>query len=280
MGTTPIILKVARAEVGCDLHTFLVRRMRLTGRAAKRLLDDHSVFVNNRRTWMGRHPLAAGDRVEVQEPPGAAVSGPAEAPLLYQDDHFVIVDKPSGQLANGPASLETALRRRAGLERLAAVHRLDRDTSGCMLFARHEKARLAAVGLFESLAVRKTYLAIATGRVPAALREIREPIDGEPALTRLRILRATHEATLLSIALQTGRTHQIRKHLASAGHPLVGDRVYATGETASETIRRAGRQMLHAQRLAFDHPFGKGRVEVASEPPADFRRCLKALNLG
>ncbi len=273
------MLKVAGGEHGNTLQDFLCQRLGLSRKQSKRLLDDRVVFVNHQRVWMAKHPLNAGDIVEARKP--ARQSRQLEKPLLilHEDDDYLIIDKPAGMLANGPGSAESRLQEHFKNTALEAVHRLDRDTSGCFLLAKNRAAFEAMVKVFQERAVSKTYIAIARGYVPPTLRTIRSPIEHQEAVTHLRVLRSNNIATLLQLDLETGRTHQIRRHLSSAGHPLVGDKQYETRAVDRDELRRAPRQMLHAEKLAFKHPRTGALLEAETAAPNDFKAMQRALGL-
>lgn len=273
------ILSVAPAENGMPLIDFLAARLALSKNNAKGLLDAHAVFVNDRRVWMAKHALRPGDRVEVHFPhqqPERARTAPA---VLYQDDDYVVAGKPAGVLSNGPDSLESELRAALRVPALEAVHRLDRDTSGCLLFAKNPAARDAAVRLFRDGRITKLYHALVLGRVSQNVREIKAPVDGQPALTRVMVLSSNPVASHVKLRLETGRTHQIRKHMAAIRHPVLGDRSYATRAQPHPLLRGIPRQMLHAAGLTFRHPRTGEVVRVQSPLPRDFRACRRKLGL-
>ena len=279
MSVRTTTFSVSGAQHGMPLQEFLIRRFSLSGNKAKALLDERQVFVNGRRIWMARHPLAVGDKVEVHRPivPAGRPAAPAELEVLWSDDQYVIVNKPAGILTEGRDGAEG---RAATDGRLWAVHRLDRDTSGCLLLTRQPEGREAMIPLFVARAVDKLYHVVVTGRFPPHLNLIDAPVDQQPAVTHLRIIRRGLLASLLEVRIETGRTHQIRKHVAGCGHPVVGDREYAaTGETPPE-LRLVPRQLLHASRLGFAHPQTGQRVQVEAPWPADFRRWVKQFQLG
>jgi len=266
------------AEAGTPLDMFLARRLKISRKQAKRLLDERLVFVNRRRIWMARHPLEPGDEVEI--PAFAAPEAREVAiPSLYRDDDYLVVNKPAGFPSNGADSVEERLRKDLRLPALEAVHRLDRDTTGCLWFALHAAARATATALFREKAVTKTYHAIVAGRVPADGITITEPLDGLPAVTRVKLLSGARAASHVKILIETGRTHQIRKHMASVRHPVLGDRSYLTREIEEPQLREVPRQMLHASGLAFPHPKTGQTVRVKAPLPADFKRVLRTLEL-
>jgi RluA family pseudouridine synthase len=272
-------VSVSAVEAGATLLEFLARHARLSRKGAKRLLDDRLVFVNRRRIWMARHALERGDRVEF--PAGGAAPTPAAPPAVrYRDDAYLVVDKPPGLLSTGPDSAESRLREALGIPGLQAVHRLDRDTSGCLLLARDEPAARAAIAAFEAGHVEKVYLALAIGRFPPHVRRIAAPVDNLEAETTVRIAHAGASATLLECRPRTGRTHQIRIHLARAGHPVAGENRYHTGELARDELRRVRRQMLHAWRIKLPHPLHEGAtIAAGAKPPEDFVAACRAAGI-
>ncbi len=274
------LLIVRQPERGTTLQDFLARRLGVSRNQAKRLLDDRGVFVNRRRVWMARHELRTGDEVEV--PPPAAVESRAAArprPLrvLLEEDDYLVVDKPAGILSTGADSVEERLR--SIHPEILTVHRLDRDTTGCLLFARTPEMQAALEKEFEERRVEKTYLAIAIGLFPPHLTRVERPIGGLTALTEFKVLRRNPTASYIEAKPRTGRTHQIRAHLQYAGFPLAGDRAYLSRAVEDDWLRHAPRQMLHAWRLNWKHPVTGAIKRVQAPLPQDFRHALVALRL-
>jgi 23S rRNA pseudouridine1911/1915/1917 synthase len=265
-------------ETGITLQQFLAAHLRLSKGKAKDLLDRRVVFVNGRRVWMARHALRAGDKVEIQ-PLLESASAKFAPRILFEDAALIVADKPAGLLTNGKDSLEECLRTRQRLPALAAVHRLDNETSGCLLLAKNQSAREALVALFGQREVTKVYHAIAAGRVRADIHEIRAPVDGEPALTRLELLDACPQASHLKLNIETGRTHQIRKHLLAIRHPVLGDKQYGGRFQPAGMQAEIPRQMLHSAVLAFTHPLTGVAVRCVAHLPQDFRACLRRFHL-
>lgn len=266
---------------GTELLDHLAEHLGLSRRAAKSLLDDRLVFVNGRRIWMAKHLLQTRDAVEVL----AAALAPkpetaAPVRILLDDPLFLVADKPPRLLTTGEKSLETRLRDQLGLSALRAVHRLDKDTSGCVLFAKDEVTRRALVAQFEEGRVRKLYHALVAGNLPEPQMEIRRPVDHLPAVSHVRQVSAQARpprCAHATVAIETGRTHQIRIHLQHIGHPVLGDRQYFSARSAE--FIEVSRQMLHASELRFAHP-ATGKPIVAAAPlPRDFRDWLRQLKL-
>jgi RluA family pseudouridine synthase len=207
---------------------------------------------------------------------------PSPLPILHQDERLLVVAKPAGLLsvadpARGGRGIAEVLREQG----IAAVpvHRLDLDVSGALLLARDEQARTVLEALFRERALTKTYWAMAQGRYQESQGVYRWPIaeegaharvapHGRPAETRWRVIARHPASTEVEVDLVTGRRNQIRVHFAEGRHPLVGERKYARGR--DQRVRfRSRRVALHAWRLAFEHPFGGGRVEVEAPLPDD-----------
>lgn len=203
-------------------------------------------------------------------------------PILFEDDDILVVDKPPGLLsvtASGEkgASLPEALAKQG--KTVIPVHRLDRDVSGCVLLARTEAAREALEAMFRDRMLKKTYWALAQGRVEPAVGLLHFPILedgptarvsalGKRAETRYRTIAALRACTELEIDLVTGRKNQIRVHFAHAGFPLVGERKYARGKDSPVRIK-SRRVALHAWRLAFAHPITGATVAIEAPLPED-----------
>jgi 23S rRNA pseudouridine1911/1915/1917 synthase len=277
---------VSKVEAGQPLQVFLAAKLSLSKRAAKNLLDERVVWVNRRCVWMAHHALRLGDTVEL---PGASLpkNGPSAAALapkirvLVEDDAYLVADKPSGMLSVGEGGAEERLREQTGLAGLQAVHRLDRDTTGCLLLAKTPAAFDAAVALFKTRRVSKVYQAIVYGRYERAVSTVDQELDGERAVSRIQREAVSKDASFLKVKIETGRTHQIRRHLASLRHPVLGDREHGYKSARDPRLLTVPRQMLHASSLELPHPLAPGKTLKAHSPlPADFRRCLKLFDMG
>ena len=255
--------------------------------------------------------LKGGERVEVSvPPPQPAVPEPEDLPLtvLHEDRDLLILDKPAGLVVHPAAghargTLVNALLHHVsglsgvgGVLRPGIVHRLDKETSGCLVVAKNDAALRALQRAFQARTVEKTYLALVHGHPPAAGRldtlHARHPRDrkrftgrtrtGKPAVTTWRVRTLLHGAAVLEVGLETGRTHQIRVHLSELGHPLLGDALYGGARKGDARVKavqtRLGRQGLHAWKLSFPHPRTGKPVRCEAPVPADIREAIEALS--
>ena len=271
-------MTVAASEEGETVQAFLARRLGISRRAAKNLMDDRQVWVNRQLVWMAHHVVRRGDVLQTAAVE-AVPAKPQHIRVLVEDTNYFFVDKPAGILAVGPDSAEDRLRAQLSAPSLRVVHRLDRDTSGCLMVARDTAAFDAAVAVFKTRRVLKVYHAICVGQIERRSSTIREAIDNEPAVTHLTTLAANRDATYLALRIETGRTHQIRRHLAGIRHPVMGDHQYGLKSAHDPRVQQVARQMLHATDIELPHPIRPGNLRAHSPLPADFRRCLRLFGL-
>lgn len=280
----------------------------LTRSEAAGLVAAGAVLVGGRPVTRGSRRVSRGEVVEVTTTP-AAPAGPAPDPaiplqVVHEDRWLVVVDKPAGLVVHPGAghpsgTLVNALLARypemAGVGEAARpgiVHRLDKGTSGLLMAARTAEAHAALVSLLAQRRIRRSYLALVAGLMEADRgvvdapvgRSVRQPTrmavtpGGRGARTHYSVVRRYPPVhTLIECALETGRTHQIRVHLAAIGHPVTGDRAYARRTAAPSPLARP---FLHAHRLAFEHPDGSGPLEASSPLPPDLAALLDALDAG
>ncbi|MEI7851587.1 MAG: RluA family pseudouridine synthase [Kiritimatiellales bacterium] len=269
--------QVTPHEDGLPLVDVLADRLRCSKKQARVLLDARQVFVNGQRVWMAKHTLKLKDVIETVRP--EAKSHKIE--ILKRAGDLFIVNKPSGMVTNGSdRSLEVRLQHELKNPQICAVHRLDRDTSGCVMFAANAAAKEQMIPLFKEEKIVKIYRAIAIGRVSDSLKTITRDIDGESATTLVSVLDRNRDASYLELRIHTGRTHQIRKHLAAMRHPVLGDKEYAGEQRGNPIFRAVPRQMLHACRLILPNPQeGESALRVSAPVPEDFQAILNTLKL-
>jgi len=292
-------LTAGSEDAGLRLDAFLAARGAAQSRAAaQRLIERGAVRVDGEQRPKN-HRIAEGERVGVAAP---AAEPPASAPdrvrfeIVYEDEHLLVVDKPAGVVTHpapghhDPTLAEALAPLAAGgehPERAGIVHRLDRDTSGLLVVARSDEAHAALQKMMKAREVTREYTALVEGHPDAESGTIDAPIGRDrgnrtvmstrtdrarSAVTHFRVLERLPRTSLLRLRLETGRTHQIRAHLAAIDHPVVGDPQYGGRESG----RRLGltRQFLHASKVMFRHPFSGELVACESKPPAELSHAL------
>jgi 23S rRNA pseudouridine1911/1915/1917 synthase len=258
-------------------------------------LDSHSAKPKQ-KIW-------GGEQIEIHSQPGP--SDTAHRPerialdIVYEDDDVLVINKPAGLVVhpgsgNWKGTLLNALLHHspqlAAIPRAGIVHRLDKDTSGLLVVAKTLRAQTELVRQLQARTVKREYLALVHGAVRSdgevSARVGRDPRNrtrmavvpaGRSALTRYKVAKRFAHASLLECSLDTGRTHQIRVHMQSLGHPLVGDPIYRGGRRGEVEHARLKRQALHAARLEFSHPVSGARRRFAAPLPEDFRALLDSL---
>ncbi len=305
------ILTIERSLPNERLDTFLRSRFPAVSRGAiQRLIEEGHIRVNG-HTVKPTHTPRAGDRVEVEWPEAKPAEAQPEAMrlnVLFEDDALLVLNKPAGMVVHpGAGHLEHTvvnallhhcagqLSGIGGVARPGIVHRLDKDTSGCLVVAKNDETHVALASQFASRKVRKVYHAIVCGELQRDRGDIRAAIARHPshrkrmavaedagreARTTYQVLERLRATTLVEASLHTGRTHQIRVHFQFLGYPLAGDLTY--GQRQNRRLEElvgfaAPRVMLHAFELAFIHPRTARQLAFQAERPADFDDYLKAL---
>lgn len=311
----PFSIVVSEKDQGKRLDQFLAdTHLNLSRSQAKKWIEGGIIFLNDKSPKPSVH-LKMEDKISGTFPQPKSLSlkpEPLPLTILYEDSSLILIDKPSGMvvhpaLGNPSGTLVNALLYHCkdlaginGVLRPGIVHRLDKDTSGVMVVAKDDEAYSQLSRQFKNRIVEKVYVAIAYGSfeqneglIDSAIG--RHPIErkrmstktkkGRPALTRWKVIERLNNITLLEIYPQTGRTHQIRVHLSSVGHPILGDPLYGRkGRPGSmhdpvlkKGVMRMNRQALHAHRLTFDHPRTGKRVQFVSPIPQDMQEVLEYL---
>lgn len=301
---TPIELIVSQDDAKLRLDQLLARRLPQYSRSRlQQLIRSGFVRLNNAST-RPRQIVRAGDKIDVREPPVEQIEiQPQRIPLniLFEDDDLIVINKPAGltvhpgagqrehTLVNALLSHCTTLSGIGGKERPGIVHRLDRETSGCLVVAKNDLAHRELSRQFADRNVEKLYLALVAGKVrkPAGVIEERigrHPVHrqrmsvttkrGRTAKTEFRVLHSTGDASLVECRLHSGRTHQVRVHLHHLGHAVLGDKVYAP-----RVARNFPRQMLHAWKLGFRHPRTGEWKNFQASVPDDFKEAFAKTGL-
>jgi 23S rRNA pseudouridine955/2504/2580 synthase len=292
-------LEVGEEAAAQRIDNFLLRHLKGVPKShVYRVLRSGEVRVNSGRV-KPEYRLQPGDRVRV--PPirtasKAAPAKPLEFPIVYEDPALLVVDKPAGVAVHGGSGvsfgvIEALRAARPQAKMLELAHRLDRDTSGLLIVAKKRSALVELHRMLRDGEVDKIYLAVAKGALES--RTLSHPLHkyvnakgerrvsvkegGKTAETRVTRLKASAQFSFLEIRLLTGRTHQIRVHLAHAGHPVLGDDKYGDFELNHRLQKQGVRRLfLHASRLAFAHPLSRERIDLKSPLPAEMKKFVDA----
>ena len=284
----------------------------LSWRQIRDAVEKGQVTVDGRVERDPGLDVYAGAAIELDRNRPAQSRARASFDILHEDDEIIVLNKPAGVLSipsspEAGSSEDTILRRvreymqfKLGHKTyVGMLHRLDRDTSGSLAVALSKDAHAAGRELFKHHRFERHYLAIVRGipdppqgtieaRISSGYRDgrrklIDDPDKGLEAATDYRVRERLKNAALLELRLHTGRQHQIRLHLEKLGHPLIGERVYSGGDTASPKSQAPGvsatRNMLHAWTLEFPHPLTGAQISVEADPPADFQKTLARLRI-
>ena len=299
-------LTIEADEAGQRIDNYLLRRFKHLPRSrVYNLLRRGEIRINRRRT-RPIYKLVAGDEVRVPPKLDETVATVAPVPdhlmerlrraVVFESRELLVVNKPAGVAVHGGSGLSFGviemLRKMRPDERfLELVHRLDRETSGCLVVARKRSTLRSLHELWRNGDVKKSYLALVSGRwqggkVDFALRKIERSgarvviVDpqGKPSLSFFKPLGSSGDNTLMRVDIKTGRTHQIRVHAASSGHPIVGDQRYGEAQRGEKLNNNTQGLCLHAESLEFRLPGETQPMRFVAPPPADFQRIIDALD--
>ena len=300
----PIEFIVTENDAKLRLDQFLAKRLPEYSRSRIQQLIRSGFVRLNEETTRPRHIVRRGDKIDLIEPPVEKIDvRPEPIPLdvLFEDDDLIVINKPAGltvhpgagqrehTLVNALLSHCATLSGIGGKERPGIVHRLDKETSGCLVVAKNDNAHRELSKQFATRTVEKIYLALVAGKLRKAAGVIEEKIGRHPvhrqrmrvtslrgrtAKTEYRVIRSSDQASLIECRLHSGRTHQIRVHLHHVGHSVLGDKVYAP-----RFAKASPRQMLHAWKLGFRHPRTSEWRNFEAPLPADFAQAISAIGL-
>ena len=300
----PIEFVVTENDAKLRLDQFLAKRFPEYSRSRLQQLIRGGFVRLNEQTTRPRHIVRCGDKIDLTEPPVEKIDvrpEPIPLEILFEDDDLIVIDKPAGltvhpgagqrehTLVNALLDHCATLSGIGGKERPGIVHRLDKETSGCLVVAKNDVAHRELSKQFAARTVEKIYLALVAGKLRKAAGVIEEKIGRHPvrrqrmqvtslrgrtAKTEYRVIRSSDEASLIECRLHSGRTHQIRVHLHHLGHAVLGDKVYA-----GRVAKNFPRQILHAWKLGFHHPRTGAWRNFEAPLPKDFNQAIRAVGL-
>ena len=302
-GSREIELRVAAERARLRLDRFLALELPEFSRSRLQALINDGFVSRNGKQPRAKENVAAGDVIHVRVPAAEKIDAAPEAiplQILFEDDDLLVLDKAAGMVVHPGAGNPThtlvnallshcrTLSGIGGKERPGIVHRLDKETSGCLVVAKNDAAHRELSRQFAARTMKKVYLALVAGRLKKTSGTIDAPIARHPvhrqrmsiaqttrgrsALTEYRVVRSGSDISLVECTLHSGRTHQIRVHLHHLGHPLLGDKLYAP-----KHAKAFPRQMLHAWKLGFSHPRSGEWREFEAPIPRDFEKALAGL---
>ena len=297
--------KIVVDEDNVRLDAYIAKKCSDISRTTvQRLVNEGNVLVNGDIKKIS-YKVQIGDEIEINVPEAQEIDlKPENIPIevMYEDNDIIVVNKPKGLVvhpANGNpdgtlvnaimALCKDSLSGIGGEIRPGIVHRLDKDTSGLLIVAKNDKAHMNMSKQIKDREVKKMYIALVKGNIGEDEATINMPIgrstkdrkkmavrkDGKEAVTHFKVLKRYHNYTLLEVKIDTGRTHQIRVHMAEIGHPVVGDMVYSNGKNEFGVEG----QMLHAKSLDFKHPITGKQMHLEAELPEYFKEVLNKLDL-
>jgi len=301
--STTLRFVVPKDQAQLRLDRFLARELPGYSRSRIQQLIRAGFIRLNRATTRPRQLVRSGDEIELSEPPLEKLDyqpEPIPLDILFEDNDLIVINKPAGLVVHPGAghrehTLVNALLGHCatlsgigGKERPGIVHRLDKETSGCLVVAKNDIAHRELSKQFAARTVEKIYLALVAGKLRKAADVIEEKIGRHPvhrqrmrvtslrgrtAKTEYRVIRSSDQASLIECRLHSGRTHQIRVHLHHVDHPVLGDKVYAP-----RVAKNFPRQMLHAWKLGFHHPRTGEWKRFEAQLPADFKEAMAMVN--
>ena len=269
---------INREWTGKQLIDAIASLFDISKKKAKDHLDRKRVLLNGKRVWIAKYLVHAGDTIELLDAEKVGKK-PVRSDtfedlhILFEDDFLIVINKPAGILTNGEKSFEEVVQKKYKNKAIKAVHRLDRDTSGALIFSKSKNIFDEFVKIFKEGRIDKKYAAVILCQSTLAKGAkfiIDSPLEGKTAYTEVVIKEVKPPIYFAEIEIKTGRTHQIRKHLVTRGMQVLGDNQYEISIGKTSQFRSIPRQLLHASYLFFPHPVTGKKIEIHVPLPEEF----------
>lgn len=252
-----------------DLKTFISENLNISRSKAKELIDSKQIFVNNQRVWIATYKLKKGDIIDV--PDVIEMDKTYNVDIIYEDKYVVAINKPSGLIVDEKNSdFENVLKNAVNCPELRVIHRLDKETTGGLLFAKNNDIFEEFKNLWEEKKVTKIYFAICLNETDFDRKVVKKKIDGKEAESFLETIAISEGLSCFKIITKTGRKHQIRKHLADIGYPILGDKLYGPKIIKQNKFKKVSGQLLHAYQLSYICPWEKKEIIIKADFPDAF----------
>ncbi len=264
-------MKRFKVEKQQKLIDFLAEKLKISKKRSKRLIDTKNVFVNNKRIWIASFDLSKGDIVEVPE---FDFDKANHIHILYEDDFIIAVNKPPFVVSDKEKNSVESILKKHKTKQIKAIHRLDKETSGILLFAKNFNIYERFKNIWNEKNVQKSYYAVSHYRAGFKQKTLNTKISGKKAISIIKTLKTSKNYTVFLVHPVTGRKHQIRIHLSSIGHPIVGDKIYGL-KNINYIEKSVKRHLLHSKHMKFFHPFLKKFVQLKAPVPEDIKDFVK-----
>lgn len=252
-----------------DLRTFLSGKLNISRSKAKELIDSKQVFVNNQRVWIATYKLKSGDVVDI--PDIVEMGKTYNVDIIYEDKYVIAINKPSGLIIDEKNNdFENVLKNATNNPGLKVVHRLDKETTGVLLFAKNDEIFEKFKSLWQNKKVSKVYCAVCLNEADFEKKEIRKKIDGKEAESMVETIANSDGISCFKITTKTGRKHQIRIHLSDIGYPILGDKLYGPKIIKQNKFKRIARQLLHSYQLSYICPWTNKEITIKAPLPDEF----------
>ncbi|MCX7699083.1 MAG: RluA family pseudouridine synthase [Candidatus Goldbacteria bacterium] len=252
-----------------DLRTFLSQNLGISRSKAKNLIDSRQIFVNDQRVWIATYKLKAGDIVDV--PDIIEMDKTYNVDIIYEDKYIIAINKPSGLVIDEKnRDFENVLKNAVNCPDLRVIHRLDKETTGVLLFAKNKEIFEKFKNLWQDKKVTKVYCAICLNEANFDKKEIKRKIDGKEAESFVETVAISDGLSCFKITTKTGRKHQIRKHLADIGYPILGDKLYGPKIIRQNKFKKVTGQLLHSYQISYTCPWTGMEITIKAPLPDEF----------